>query len=579
MKNQSPPPVSRTERRGPRPRTHLQGVSGSLLVLGLVLGCSAAGDKGMASGGSGPGTGGTAGTGGGGALPVPVATTCDAHLPQRVVLLSDYQASNATRGLLGDAALKDTAPTAEEKPFTLKGFVISSAFFSTRLGWAEFAATSLDARFTEVTGCAETADDACVQQFLERFAKSAFRRPVKPEEIADLMLVYAAGKPVDAKTGVKLAVEAILAAPSFSLRTEFGTPDASGRAVLTPHEVASELSFLLTDSVPDAELMAAADSGSLATPEGLTLQVQRLLESPLVQASLGKTLLSAWDIDAVFGASKDPTLFPEYTVALQASMYRETELFVKDKLWGTGPLSDLLTSQSTFGNATIAALYGVPHTGATPSDFVQLTLPANTRAGLFTQPSMLSMRAGADVTSVVGRGLFVRGALLCLPKTPSPPASVQAKVEEQVNASGTRTQKELANERATTQPCGGCHAQFDPMGLMLENYDPIGRYRSDIGGVPVDNTAVFGDAVGAFVGTYMGIAEFAQVAATSPEFKNCLSRQLLAYGLGDEELTTDSCAVSETTSKLPATNTTFRDVVREVALAPGLWVRKVEAAQ
>jgi len=558
-------------------RSSLPSLETATLAVVLSLGCTTtSADKptGAPTGGAGMSAGG-AGAGGS----TPVASTCEAHLPQRLVLLSDYQASNATRGLLGDSALNATAPTAEEKPFTQKGFVPSTKLYSTRLGWAETAARSLDSRFMEVTGCAETADDACVQQFLERFTKSAFRRPVRPEEVADLMLVYAAGKLVDIKTGVKLAVEAILAAPSYSLRTELGTPSGTGQVVLTAHEVASELSFLLTDSIPDAELMAAADSGSLSTPEGLTQQVQRLLETPQAQASLSKTLMSAWDIDGVFGASKDPGLFPEYTVALRASMYRETELFVSDQLWGAGPLSGLLTSPTTFVNATLAAFYGVPHTGASPSDFVPLTPPANTRAGLLTQPSMLTMRSGADVTSVVARGLFVRGAMLCLPKVPPPPASVQEAIDEQLMAGATKTQKELSAERSNTQPCGSCHSQFDPMGLLLENYDPIGRYRTEIGGAPVDASSVFGPAVGAFPGTYMNAVEFAQAAASSPQFKNCLARQLLAYGLGDDELATDSCAVTETTSKLTADGTTFREVVKQVALAPGLWVRKMEAAQ
>ncbi len=545
------------------------------LVAGLGFGCSASSPpKGMAAGGSSN----AGGSGSGGVGPGPVVETqCTPHLPQRLVLLSDYQASNGIRTLLGDAALDEHAPNAEQKPFTQKGFVVSTAMFQTRLGWSERAASSLDGRFDQVTGCPTTGDDACAQTFLEQFGKRAFRRPLQPQEVTDLMAVFAVGKQLSFEMGVKLAVEAVLASPSYSARTEYGAPNVEGQLVLTPHELASELSFLFTDTVPDADLLAAADSGALSTPAVLEQHLQRLITVPAAQASLTKTLMAAWDIQAVFGASKDPGQFPEYTPILQASMYKETELFVTDKLWGAAPVSELLTSSSTFVNGALATLYGVPHTGATPSDFVSVTLPAGTRAGLLTQPSMLATRAGSDVTSVVARGLFVRGALLCLPKIPPPPEAVKAQVEEQVKLAATMTQQELAAKRASTDPCRSCHSQFDPAGLLLENYDPIGRYRTELKGAPI-TVSVDLAGFGAIQGNFTGAVAFAQAAAASPVFTSCLVQQLMTYGTRDEELTSDSCDVGEAMTKLPAAGVTFKDIVKQVGLSPALRLRTQEAA-
>jgi hypothetical protein len=545
--------------------------SGALAVV-LCLGCTTVVDQGdkppMGAAGS-PAAGGTNGAGGA----PPVDTACAPEQPQRLVLLSDYQASSSIRALLGETALNEQAPPVRLKSSVWKTLSVGASLFSTRLGWAQFAAQSVATRFTEVTGCTAAADDACIQTFLESFGKRAFRRPLQPAEVTDLMAVYAVGKAVDAPTGVQLALESIMAAPSFALRTEIGTKDASGRATLGNHEVASALSFLLTDSGPDAELMAAADAGTLASPDVLAQHVARLLETPAVQTSLTSTLLSTWGIDKVFAEHKDPTLFPQYTPALQASMYRETELFVGDKLWGAAPVSTLWTSESTFVDAGLAALYGVTHTGAAPTDFVAVTLPAGTRAGLLTQPSVLASRAGADVTSVVRRGLFVRTSLLCLPKVPPPPNSVQAAVAAQLE--GGKTEKELAAERAATSPCNGCHALMDPPGLLLEHYDPIGRYRTDIAGVPVDATADLTN-FGAVPGSFQNAVQFAQAASSAPEFKSCMARHLLTYALADDEVSLASCSVQEAASKLPATNVTFRDIAKQVALSPALWLRSAE---
>jgi hypothetical protein len=545
--------------------------SRALLVV-LCLGCTGVGEgtpSPMTGAAGSPAAGGTSGVAGG----PPVDTACAPQQPQRLVLLSDYQASNSIRGLLGETALNEQAPPSRLKSSVWKTLTVGASLVSTRLGWAQFAAQSVGSRLTEVTGCPAAADDACVQTFLEAFAKRAFRRPIQAAELSDLMAVYAVGKAVDTATGVQLAIESILAAPSFALRTELGAKDASGRATLTNHEVASVLSFLLTDSGPDAELMAAADAGMLSSPDGLAQQLTRLLETPAVQATLNTTLLSTWGIGKVFDEAKDPTLFPQYTPALQASMYKETELFVSDKLWGAGPLSALFTSETSFVDAPLAALYGVPHTGPAPTDFVAVTLPAGTRAGLLTQASVLASRAGADVTSVVRRGLFVRTSLLCLPKVPPPPNSVQAAVQAQLE--GGKTEKELATERATTSPCNGCHALMDPPGLLLESYDPIGRYRTDIAGVPVDASADL-SGFGAVQGTYQNALQFAKAAANAPEFKSCMVRHLLTYALADDEVSLESCSVTEAAGKLPATDVTFRDIAKQVGLSPALWLRSAE---
>jgi hypothetical protein len=494
-------------------------------------------------------------------------------MPQRLVLLSDLQHANAVSGVLGRAARDPGLQlSADTKPFSQKGLVVSTSLVHDRIDQAQYAAASLDDRFTEVTGCPASGDAACARAFLERFAERAFRRPVASTEIDGLMTVFGVGAQSDFVTGVKLAVQAVLSAPSFTYRSEVGEAGATGTARLTAHELASELSFMLTDAPPDKELRAAAQSGALSSPDEVARQVERMIALPTVQESLTKTLMAAWQIGNLFGTVKDPGMFPEYGPALQSSMYRETEAFVHAVMWTRGaPVAELLTSRESFVDPALAAIYGVAYTG-TGNDLAPATLPQH-RSGLLTQASLSTLLSRTDNTSVVARGLFVRGALLCLPKIPGPPETLAGDIMALLEAD--MTERERAEVRARTQPCGGCHAGFDPFGLLLESYDPIGRHRDAIDGEPID-TATPIAGLGSFMGTYADAVSFAQAAATSPEFTACLTRNLIAYGTGDDALETRHCQVGDAVAALPA-SPAMRDLVRAAAASPALTHRSMEA--
>lgn len=500
---------------------------------------------------------------------------CAPRVPQRLVLLSDLQHAKSVSSALGEAARDPGLQvSADTKPFSQKGLVVSTSLVHDRLDQAEYAALSLDTRFTEVTGCPVAGDAACARGFLERFSARAFRRPVAGVEIDDLMKVFGIGAQTDYVTGVKLAVQAVLSAPSFTYRSEVGEADAAGTARLTAHELASELSFMLTDAPPDDELRAAAQSGALSSPDEVARQVERMLALPAVQESLTKTLMAAWQIANLFGTVKDPGMFPEYSPTLQSSMYRETNAFVQAVLWTrNAPVSELLTSRESFVDASLAAIYGMPFTGADPAQLTPATLPAE-RSGLLTQASVLTLLSRTDNTSVVARGLFVRGALLCLPKIGAPPKALAGQIMALLKAD--MTERERAEVRATTSPCSSCHYQFDRFGLLLESYDPLGRHRTEIKGKPIE-TASSLDGLGSFTGTVADAVSFAQVAAASPEFTACLTRNLIAYGTGDDALTTSDCQVSDSVGQLPP-SPTMRDLVRAATASQALTHRTVEDA-
>ncbi|WP_437580782.1 DUF1592 domain-containing protein [Sorangium sp. So ce887] len=488
------------------------------------------------------------------------------------MLLADLQFSNAIRDLLGEEAIElDQAPDARTKPFAKKGVVAGTSLVHTRLARAAYAAESLAGRFEQVTGCAPDGDDACAKAFLTPFAQRAFRRPLDATELDNLWSVVRLGNETSYERGVSLAVEAILASPSFSYRTELGDGADGDVVKLSAHETASELSFFLTDSLPDADLAAAADSGALNDPAELMRQTERLLEKPETRRSLSTTLIAAWGLSNLFGTVKDPGLFPEYTPALQASMFHETELLLEELLWNRGAdVSALLTSRETFVNGPLAQVYGVEHTGANPEEFVRVALPADERAGILTQPGLLAALSRTDNTSVVARGLFVHGALLCMGKIAAPPESVADAIQELLDAD--LTERERADARAANGTCAGCHNQFDAFGLLLEQYDPVGRYRDTLDGEPID-ARVDLTGRGDIGGIYASAVEFVDAVAETDGFATCITRHLMTYGTDDETLTPRACQVERVIAALPEGQRTLPNVVRAIVTSPALTER------
>lgn len=523
----------------------------------------------------GGGTAGTAGQGGGGNQDGAGPGSCDGSLPPaRAVLLTTRTYVNALRDLLGpDAISEEAAASAPE----IEVEVVDRPWMTTAMldqvvRLAEQATESLRGRTAAFLGCTALTERACVRASLERIGLRAYKRPLEPAELDDVMSVYDVGLAAVAddagETATLLALQAILAAPSTLYRTEFlATSDATAEHALSSHERAALLGSLLLDSVPDAALLAAAADGTLMTAEGLQAQIDRLLALPRVREHLTDVVLSAYNAPRIFETPKDGALFPEYTPALQRSMYEETRRFVHDVLFTRqAALDELLTSRRTFVDAALAELYGLP-APATADAFAAVELPAE-RAGLLTQASVLSVLSRTDKTSVVARGLFVRGALLCLPKIPSPPDSVQAQVAAQLDADAS--QQELSDYRAMTTPCSGCHSQFDRFGLLLEGFDPVGRLREE----PIAEVDLTG--LSPFDGVVGGAAELAQRMAEDGQFVSCMAQRTLAYALTEPYQSGAACDAERLHEGVRQRGGTMHALISAVASQPAFTRRSSE---
>lgn len=433
-----------------------------------------------------------------------------------------------------------------------------------------------------LSGCALTADApdaaevACAQAFLEDFTSRAFRRPVDTVDREALWgnpnSPFAVGSALGAASGLSLALEAILNAPSFLYRKELGS--AGGR--LSSIETAEQLAFLLRDSVPDDALWDAALADELQTDEQITTQLDRMLLDPAVRANITRVVGAWFGADRVLQVSKDPTVFPGFNERnLQQSLFESMRLFIDDVLWNQGgSLATLASSPRVFLNADLAQAYAMNYDGDNPAEFIPFDLPEQ-RAGVLTQPALMAAFASSLETSIVKRGLFIVKRAMCLPEPPAPTPEIFALATAQAG-DFTQTEKQKAAFRNNpANPCSGCHGLIDPYGIVFENYDAVGRYRTSLSnGDGVDASTTMTEQVilpeesrdddEDFTEAVSGAIDFVNQINQTEQFAFCGSRQLLSYSLGRE--VDESCVEEDLEAGRIRADMTISDVIRNVVL-------------
>jgi hypothetical protein len=457
---------------------------------------------------------------------------------------------------------------------------------------AEHVAGFVLANFPAVTACAN-ATDACAAAYLDSLATRAYRRSLTPDEKARFTALYSRLRAPQIVNGYEVtftvqeatsyAVQALLGSPQMLWRWEIGDPAMASGAPgpagipLTDHELATHLAFFLTDRPPDDTMLAAANAGTLRA--NLAVHVDRLLASQVGRDWLRTIMETYFGLNRVPEALVDTAKFPLFSPALTSDMSIEARKFLDHALWN-GNLTDLLLSRTAFLNAGLAtSIYMVPvPPGATQTNFVQTMLPAE-RSGLLTNAAFAISRSHPDGRGlVVPRGKFVAAALLCMPT----PAFDHPYPDLKPIPPPPQTAQEEAASRAAIPLCRQCHAELDPYGLALENYDVLGRYRTtDDLGQPVDAhttlpAAIGGDAVANGV-------ELAQALATTPAFTNCMANAVLQYAMVDLEAYVQvplppqqaGCATAAIVDRYRNVGSkTFADLVRATTASPAFVLRR-----
>ncbi|MDB4982655.1 MAG: hypothetical protein JWM82_3407, partial [Myxococcales bacterium] len=413
---------------------------------------------------------------------------------------------------------------------------------------------------SQLSSCTTT-DATCRQQFIRAFGRRAFREPLTDDRVKPYDTLFAAE--ASFADGAEAVVSAMLQSPYFLYRRELGAPGAGTTVALTPHEVASSLSYLLTGSMPDDQLAQAADAGQLATPQQLDQQVARLLQDPRANDTL-MSFLSGWlGLERLNTVVKDDSVFI-VSPTLKAAMAGETRAFLLDAFARNAPVSELFSAKHSFLNQDLANFYGV-----TPSDGTQLQSTftkviygnGHRDPGLLGQASLLAGYADAAISSPVLRGKLVRTRLLCQ-NIPPPPANVDTKLKP--NAAAKTTREHFA-QHDQDGVCAACHHLMDPIGYGFEHYDAFGRWRDQENGAPIDATGtIFGTKTGDVA--FDGVAQLSAYLATSADVKTCLVRLWSYASYGTAGWTEDACTYDAINTS--AGQYGLRDVLTAIIHAP-----------
>ena len=500
--------------------------------------------------------------------------------------LSHSQYNNTIRDLLGDRTRPaDRFPPEDfvngfKNQFSVQGMppLLVEAYSRSAEKLALNAFRAGDVNHLIPCKPASGTDARCRDQFVRGFGERAFRRPLTDAEYrryTDLFTAQAksAGQFLE---GARVVVEVMLQSPKFLFHVEAG-PGAK----LSDYGIASRLSYLLWDSMPDQALLRAAAAGELRTPAGIEKAAHRLLEDPRAHQAVGEFFSQWLRLERVVSAVKDGPVYPQFTPGLAAMMVEETHRLLGDLVWNDRNFMQALTADYAFLNPELAALYGVP---APAGEFQKVTFPAGSRrAGLLGEASFLTATAGPVETSPTSRGVFIREQLLCQ-HVPSPPPGVNTNLPEP-DPEKPRTRQQRLVEHVENQTCASCHRLMDPIGLGLEHFDAIGRWRDKehieirpfIGDVfavrkPVRkfdlNIEARGEVAGLANAAFVDPVELGPILAASPVCQECVVRQVLRYACGRLETSADQQTIRHTYDIFRESGFRFRALLLALVQAP-----------
>jgi hypothetical protein len=562
------------------PRTRRLIAAAAYVGAAFLVGCTGTiGDKGAGpasgTGGSGPGSSGEGGgppavpgVGGTGTTgPAPTACTPGVPVTTQLPRLTHLQYDNTARDLLS----VDIQPSQMLAPDTI-GSVDQRAWDGFQNA-ADALATAVMASATakaKVIPCAQDTA-ACATQFIQTFGKRAFRRPLTTAEVSRFMTIYT-NKATITQSGTldqvnQVMIKAFLMSPSFISKTEVSeAAQSGGNYTLTSYEVASRLSYMLWNSMPDDTLFAAADANKLQTPADILGQAQRMLKDQRARdmvASFHASYALMGDATRWSEAAHDPTLYPQFKPAMVPMLADEAARFFDyitfDYNSGAGTFQDLLLKPVAFVNKDLAPIYGLDASKFTATPTLT-TLDATQRAGIFTHAGWLASYSSYDRTSPILRGAFLEKQVLCREIEAPPPGAATTPLP----TTGS-TNRERVTAQTAGDACASCHqAVVNPAGFAMEGFDSIGmlQTKEKVGGAAIDTTAdvKVGDKT-VHVG---GALDLMKEIAASPEGQGCYARRWVNYAYERDLTSQDVCTVQTLAANMSGSGYTIQKLIGDL---------------
>jgi len=382
------------------------------------------------------------------------------------------------------------------------------------------------------------------EAFIHELGLRAFRRPLSAAEAERCLALFDRGPMLigsgDAfADGIELVLSYFFQSPHFVYRTELSSAVAGAMIALDPYEIATRLSYGLTNPMPDDALFAAAAGDELRTREGVLLHAERLLGLPPARSTVADFHEQLFNMREYEVVSKDEQQFPEFAAGVADDLKLEAVSFIHDIVFEQDRgLQEMLTAPYTFANRRIAALYGLApaaRTGGQPDAFQRVELDPLQRAGLLTQVGFLAANGEGSTPNIIMRGVHIARKILCV-DLPPPPAMIPPLPA----LSATSTNRQRVDELTKNAPCNGCHTSIiNPLGFAFEKLDGVGKYRTQENGRAIDATSSYtldGQSV-----SFDGAVELSERIAASQQAHDCYSRHWVEYLYGrDVDMASDA---------------------------------------
>ncbi|MFO0068339.1 MAG: DUF1592 domain-containing protein, partial [Pirellulaceae bacterium] len=433
--------------------------------------------------------------------------------------------------------------------------------------------------------------EAVIDENLRKFLPIAFRRPITEEQSLPFRSIALAARDqgLPFRESMQVALQAILVAPDFLFRIEQqeGVFVREGVRELSDWELASRLSYFLWSSMPDDALREEAQQGTLSNPDRLVAQVHRMLDDPKADALVDGFFEQWLGLRNLQTLEVDNNTDPLWNDRLRAAMRKETRLFCRELLSREGKLSDFLLADFTFINPRMAELYGLQFEGRDPQEmyrgpkfrksdrrlgsyaeedrWIKTSLPPE-RRGLLTQAAILTLTSNPSRTSPVKRGKWVLENILGDPPPAAPP-NVPTLEATQEDHKGLSLREQLEIHRSNPS-CASCHRVMDPIGLGLENFNAIGRFRTEDAGKPIVASGELADGR-----TFSSAVQLSEtLAQDQPKLVAHFCSKLLTYALGRGLVTADQCALGKIETYTQDRQSTVRSVIEAIVLSePFRW--------